>query len=65
MGLATGIAFAGLIFLWVENEVIFDKLNEKKQAFYVREDQKYDTYTATFGSTPGLLDYRMFCPTLP
>lgn len=56
MGLATGIACAGLIFLWVENEVSYDKFHEKKdRLFYVRENQKYDTYTATFGSTPGLL----------
>src|SRR6185295_4658607 len=55
-GLAIGIACAGLIFLWVEDEVSYDNFNAKKdRLYYVRENQKYDTYTATFGSTPGLL----------
>ena len=55
-GLAIGIACAGLIFLWVEDEVSYDKFNEKKDNLYfVRENQKYDTYTATFGSTPGVM----------
>ena len=55
-GLAIGIACAGLIFLWVENEVNLDSFNIKKdRLYYVRENQKYETYTATFGSTPGLL----------
>ncbi|HVY74410.1 MAG TPA: ABC transporter permease [Puia sp.] len=55
-GLAIGIACAGLIFLWVENELSWDQFNTKKDRLYfVKENQKYDTYTATFGSTPGLL----------
>lgn len=55
-GLAIGIACAGLIFLWVQDEMDFDAFNTKKdRLFFVRENQKYDTYTATFGSTPGLL----------
>ena len=55
-GLAIGIACAGLIFLWVEDEVSYDQFNTKKdQLYFVRENQKYDTYTATFYSTPGLL----------
>ena len=55
-GLATGIACAGLIFLWVEDELSFDQFNEKKDNLYfVRENQKYDAYTATFGSTPGVM----------
>ena len=55
-GLAIGIACAGLIFLWVEDELNWDKFNAKKSNLYfVRENQKYDTYTATFGSTPGVL----------
>ena len=28
---------------------------KKDQLYFVRENQKYDAYTATFGSTPGLL----------
>jgi putative ABC transport system permease protein len=55
-GLAIGIACAGLIFLWVEDEVDFDNFNTKKNELYlIRENQKYDAYTATFGSTPGLM----------
>jgi len=55
-GLAIGITCAGLIFLWVEDEVKWDSFNAKKdRLYYVRENQKYDTYTATFSSTPGVL----------
>ena len=55
-GLAIGIACASLIFLWVEDELSYDKFNIKKDRLYfVRENQKYDAYTATFGSTPGPL----------
>ncbi|MFL5743351.1 MAG: ABC transporter permease [Niastella sp.] len=55
-GLSVGIACAALIFLWVENELSFDNFNKKKDRLYfVRENQKYEAYTATFGSTPGLL----------
>ncbi len=55
-GLAIGIACAGLIFLWVEDEMNFDQFNTKKnQLYFIKENQKYDTYTATFGSTPGVL----------
>jgi len=55
-GLAIGITCAGLIFLWVEDEINWDDFNVKKNnLYYVRENQKYDTYTATFSSTPGVL----------
>jgi predicted permease len=55
-GLATGIACAGLIFLWVEDEVNYDSFNAKKDELYlVRVNQLYDTYTATFSSTPGVM----------
>src|ERR1700733_76430 len=55
-GLAIGIACAGLIFLWVENEITWDGFNTKKdRLFFVIENQKYDASTSTFGSTPGLL----------
>jgi ABC-type antimicrobial peptide transport system permease subunit len=55
-GLAIGIACAGLIFLWVEDEVNWDSVHIKKNnLYYVKENQKYDTYTATFNSTPGLM----------
>jgi putative ABC transport system permease protein len=52
-GLAIGIAWAGLIFLWVEDEVNYDQLNTKIDRLdFIHENQKYDTYTATFDSTP-------------
>jgi len=52
-GLAIGIACAGLIFLWVEDELNWDQFNTKEDSLYrIRENQKYDTYVATFGSTP-------------
>jgi predicted permease len=55
-GLTIGIVCASLIFLWVEEEVKFDDFNTKKdQIYYVRENMKFDTYTLTHGSTPGLL----------
>ena len=55
-GLAVGIACAGFIFLWVENELSFDHNNDKKDQLYqVRENQAYDGKTYTFSATPGLL----------
>src|SRR6476620_4645755 len=55
-GLAIGIACAGFIFLWVEDEVSYDKFILKKDRLcFIRKNQKYETYTATFGSTPGVL----------
>lgn len=55
-GLAIGVTCAGLIFLWVENEMNYDRFNTKKDRLYfIRENQKYDTYIATFGSTPAPL----------
>ncbi|MGH2649475.1 MAG: ABC transporter permease, partial [Ginsengibacter sp.] len=52
-GLAIGIACAGLISLWVEDEMNFDQFNTKKDRLYfIRENQKFDTYVATFGSSP-------------
>jgi putative ABC transport system permease protein len=55
-GLAIGIACASLIFLWVEDEVSFDSVNTKKDRLYfVMENQQYDTFVFTEGSTPGLM----------
>lgn len=55
-GLAIGIACAGLIFLWVESELAYDQFNTKKDRLYfVKENQKYDAYTATFGSSPAVM----------
>ena len=56
LGLSVGMVCAGLIFLWVEDEVNFDHFNLKKDRLYfTKVNQKYDTYTATFGSTPGVM----------
>src|SRR4029078_5037546 len=56
LGLAIGIACAGIIFLWVENEMNWDRVHQKKDhLYYVRENQTYDTYTTTFSSTPGVM----------
>lgn len=55
-GLAIGIACAALIFLWVEDELQFDQFHANKDRLYMlRENQKYDTYVATFSSTPALM----------
>lgn len=55
-GLAIGIACAALIFLWVEDELTFDQFHANKNRLYMlRENQKYDTYVATFSSTPALM----------
>jgi putative ABC transport system permease protein len=52
-GLSIGIACAGFIFLWVDDELNWDQFNIKKDKLYrIKENQKYDTYVATFGSTP-------------
>lgn len=55
-GLAIGIACAGLIFLWAEDELTFDHMHAKRDRIYlVRENQPYDAYVLTHSSTPGLL----------
>jgi putative ABC transport system permease protein len=55
-GLALGITCAGLIFLWVEDEVNYNKHNEKKDQLYqVLENQPYEGKIYTFAATPGLL----------
>ncbi|MFT3935020.1 MAG: ABC transporter permease [Chitinophagaceae bacterium] len=55
-GLAIGIACAGLIFLWVENELGYDQFNLKKDRLYaVKMNQNYDKGVFTHNSTPGLL----------
>jgi putative ABC transport system permease protein len=52
-GLAIGIACAGLIFLWVENELSYDQfLPKKDRLYYVMENQTYEGKVRTFGSTP-------------
>ncbi|HLY71664.1 MAG TPA: ABC transporter permease, partial [Puia sp.] len=55
-GLAIGIACAGLIFLWVESEVNFDRFNVKKdQLYFVRVNSMLESSTFTHGSSPGIL----------
>ena len=55
-GLAAGIACAGLIFLWVENELQYDHNNYKRNVLYqVLENQAYEGKIYTFPATPGLL----------
>ncbi len=55
-GLAIGIACAGLIFLWVEDEMNFDSNNLKKdKLFIVKTNSKVDDGVFTHSSTPGPL----------
>ena len=55
-GLAIGIACAGLIFLWVENELNFDNNQLKKDRIYlVNTNDKVDNGMYTHSSTPGPL----------
>jgi hypothetical protein len=52
-GLAIGITCAGLIFLWAEDELTYDSMHIKRDRVYqVLENQKYDAYVFTHGSTP-------------
>ncbi|HTB27092.1 MAG TPA: ABC transporter permease [Puia sp.] len=52
-GLAIGIACAGLIFLWAEDEMTFDNVNVKKDRLYaMRVNAKFGGNTYTMGSTP-------------
>ncbi len=55
-GLAIGIACAGFVFLWVEDEVSFDSMYAKKDRLnLVLENWEYPDHTRTFVSTPGLM----------
>jgi putative ABC transport system permease protein len=55
-GLAIGVACAGLIFLWVEDEVNYDGAFAKKERLgQIMTNQTYDGVTRTFRSTPGPL----------
>ena len=52
-GLAIGITCAALIFLWTEDEITYDSTHVKRDRIYqVLENQKYDAYVFTHGSTP-------------
>src|ERR1700678_3730924 len=53
-GLALGIAFAALIFLWVEDELSFDYAYAKHDRLYsLRMDIDYSGKTETFFTVPG------------
>jgi putative ABC transport system permease protein len=55
-GLAIGIACAGLIFLWVVDEVNYDHFNLKRDRLYfVRVNAVLDKGIFTHGSSPGVL----------
>lgn len=55
-GLAVGIACAGLIFLWAEDERSFDESQLKKDRIYsVQVNMNFDGTIYTMGSTPRLL----------
>ncbi len=56
LGLAIGIACAGLIFLWVEDETNFDRVNVKKDRLYmVLNNWPFSQHFSTYESTPGLM----------
>lgn len=55
-GLAIGVACAGLIFLWVEDETNYDQQYVNRDRLgQVMTNQTYDGVTRTFRSTPGQL----------
>ena len=59
-GLAIGIACAGLIFLWVENELTWNHYFSNRDNLYnVKDQQTYDGTTFTFDATPGLMAQAM------
>ncbi len=54
-GLAIGIVCAGVIFLWVEDEVNFDSTYVKRNRLYsLQANWNYEGSIRTFSSTPGL-----------
>jgi putative ABC transport system permease protein len=55
-GLAIGIACAGLIFLWVEDELTYNHYFSNRDNLYkIKDRQTYDGNTFTFDATPGPL----------
>lgn len=56
IGMAIGIACAGLIFLWVQNEIAYDDYFPNKDLLYkVKDRQTYSGTIYTFDATPGPL----------
>jgi len=59
-GLAIGITCASLIFLWVEDEMSFNKgFANQDEIYYVPTNQQYEGEWRTFYSTPGPLAQAM------
>ena len=55
-GLAIGITCAGLIFLWVEDEINWDSFNKKKdQLYFARVNSMLEGGAFTHWSTPGIM----------
>ncbi len=55
-GLAIGMACAGLIFLWVEDEMTFDNFHEKQDRLYITKvNSDMDNGVSTHTSTPGVM----------
>jgi putative ABC transport system permease protein len=55
-GLAIGIACAGLIFLWVADEISYDNMNLKKDRLYeIKVNVNIDGNHFTMGSTPRVM----------
>lgn len=56
LGLAIGIACAGLIFLWVEDETTFNNVHLKKDRLYlVMNNWPFSQNFNTYDNTPGLM----------
>jgi predicted permease len=59
-GLSVGIACAGFIFLWIEDETGYDHHHPRKdQVYQVMGNQSYDGRTFTYAATPGLMSPAM------
>src|SRR5690348_15202301 len=55
-GLAIGMACAGLIFLWVEDEMTFDNFHVKQDRLYITKmNSDMDNGISTHTSTPGVM----------
>lgn len=55
-GLGIGITCAGLIFLWVKDELTFnDYFDNQENLYKVKNEQTYDGKTFVFDATPGKL----------
>src|SRR4028118_1885299 len=55
IGLSTGLACALAIYLWVNDELAFDKFHEKDSRLFQVMRTSYDKEIGTGGVTPGIL----------